>query len=51
MHIYCKTCNKHTANTFPKRITLISNKIKSNKNQGVLFALLKSLLLMILNMI
>ena len=29
MHIYCKKCNKHTGNTFPKRIILISkNKIK-----------------------
>ena len=29
MHIYCKKCNKHTGNTFPKEITLISkNKIK-----------------------
>ena len=23
MHIYCKKCCKHTANTFPKKITLI----------------------------
>ena len=29
MHIYCKECNKHTGNTFPKKIILISeNKIK-----------------------
>ena len=30
MHIYCKKCNKHTANnTFPKKLVLISkNKIK-----------------------
>ena len=29
MHIYCKKCNKHTSNTFPKKIILISkNKIK-----------------------
>ena len=29
MHIYCKNCNKHTNNTFPKKIILISkNKIK-----------------------
>ena len=29
MHIYYKKCNKHTANTFPKKIILISkNKIK-----------------------
>ena len=29
MHIYCKRCNKHTANTFPKKLVLIpKNKIK-----------------------
>ena len=29
MHIYCKKCNKHTGNRFPKKIILISeNKIK-----------------------
>ena len=29
MHIYCKKCSKHTANTFPKKLVLISrNKIK-----------------------
>ena len=29
MHIYCKKCNKHASNTFPKKIILISkNKIK-----------------------
>ena len=29
MHIYCKKCNEHTSNTFPKKIILISrNKIK-----------------------
>ena len=29
MHIYCKKCNKHTGNTFPKKLILISkNKIK-----------------------
>ena len=27
MHIYCKKCNKHTSNTFPKKLNLISNKI------------------------
>ena len=24
MHIYCKKCNKHTSNTYPKKIILIS---------------------------
>ena len=29
MYIYCKKCNKHTGNTFPKKLILISkNKIK-----------------------
>ena len=29
MHLYCKKCKKHTANTFPKKLVLISkNKIK-----------------------
>ena len=29
MHIYCKKCNKHAGNTFPKKIILISRyKIK-----------------------
>ena len=30
MHIYCKTCSKHTVNTFPKKLVLISK----NKNEG-----------------
>ena len=38
MHIYCKKCNKHTGNTFPKKIILISeNKIKLKENRDVLF--------------
>ena len=24
MHIYCKKCKKHTGNTFPKKLVLIS---------------------------
>ena len=29
MHMYCKHCKKHTGNTFPKKLILISkNKIK-----------------------
>ena len=29
MHIYCKKCKRHTSNTFPKKLVLISNnKIK-----------------------
>ena len=36
MHIYCNRCNKHTANTFPKKITLISkNKIKGKSKCAI----------------
>ena len=36
MHIYCKKCCKHTANTFPKKITLISkNKIRGKSRCAV----------------
>ena len=36
MHIYCKKCNKHTGNTFPKKIILISkNKIKGNSRCAI----------------
>ena len=29
MHMYCKSCKKHTGNRFPKKLILISkNKIK-----------------------
>ena len=36
MHIYCKKCNKHTANTFPKKIILISkNKIKEKSKCAI----------------
>ena len=36
MHIYCKTCNKHTANTFQKKKTLISkNKIKGKSKCAI----------------
>ena len=38
MHIYCKRCNKHTANTFPKKIILISkNKIKGKSRCAICF--------------
>ena len=50
MHIYCKTCNKHTANTFPKKLVLFSkNKIKGESRCAICFN--KKLLLMKLNMI
>ena len=30
MHIYCKKCKKHTGNTFPKKLILITkNKMKA----------------------
>ena len=36
MHIYCKKCNKHTANTFPKKLALISkNKIKGKSRCAI----------------
>ena len=30
MHMYCKNCKKHTGNTFPKKLILISK----NKTKG-----------------
>ena len=36
MHIYCKKCNKRTANTFPKKLILISkNKIKGKSRCAI----------------
>ena len=36
MHIYCKCCKKHTGNTFPKKLILISkNKIKRKSKCGI----------------
>ena len=36
MHIYCKKCNKHIGNTFPKKIILISeNKIKGKSRSAI----------------
>ena len=36
MHIYCKKCSKHTANTFPKKLVLISrNKIKGKSRFSI----------------
>ena len=38
MHIYCKTCNKHTANTFLKKLVLFSkNKIKGEPRCAISF--------------
>ena len=35
MHIYCKKCKKHTSNTFPKKLVLISkNKMKGKSGCG-----------------
>ena len=36
MHIYCKKCNKHTGNAFPKKLILISkNKIKGKSKCAI----------------
>ena len=36
MHIYCKNFNKHTSNTFPKKLILISkNKIKGKSRCAI----------------
>ena len=36
MHIYCKKCNKHTSNAFPKKLILISkNTIKGRSKCAI----------------
>ena len=36
MHIFCKTCNKHTTNKFPKKLVLISkNEIKGKSRCAI----------------
>ena len=36
MHIYCKKCNKHAGNTFPKKLILISkNKIEEKSRCAI----------------
>ena len=36
MHIYCKNCKKHTGNTFPKKLILISkNEIKGKSKCAI----------------
>ena len=36
MHMYGKTCKKHTGNTFPKKLVLISkNKIKGKSKCAI----------------
>ena len=38
MHIYCETCIKHTANTFPTKLTLTSkNNIKGESRCAICF--------------
>ena len=38
MHICCETCNKQTANTFPKKLVLFSkNKIKGESRCAICF--------------
>ena len=36
MHLSCKKCKRHTSNTFPKKLILISNG-KSKENLDDLF--------------
>ena len=33
MHMYCKNCKKHTGNTFPKKLVLISKNIIKGKQK------------------
>ena len=36
MHVYCKKCKRHTGNTFPKKLILISkNKIKGKSKCAI----------------
>ena len=36
MYIYCKKCKKHTGNTFPKKIILMSkNKIRGKSKYAI----------------
>ena len=36
MHIYCEKCNKHTSDTFPKNLILVSkNKIKGKSKCAI----------------
>ena len=36
MHLYCKNCRKHTGNTFPKKLILVSkNKIKGKSKWAI----------------
>ena len=37
MHIYCKKCKKHKANTFPKKLVLISNTKIKGKSRCFIF--------------
>ena len=38
MHLYCKICKRHTSNTFPKKMILISNnKIKGKSRCFICF--------------
>ena len=36
MHMYCKTCKKHTSNTFPKKLVLTSkNEFKGKSKWAI----------------
>ena len=36
MHLYCKNCKKHTGNTFPKKLILISKNKTKGKSKCVI---------------
>ena len=36
MHMYCKSCKRHTGNTFPRKLILISkNKVKEKSRCAI----------------
>ena len=37
MYMYCKNCKKHTGNTFPKKLVLISKKKIKGKSKCAIF--------------
>ena len=37
MRLYCKKCKRHTSNTFPKKIILISNNKITGKSRSFIY--------------
>ena len=37
MHIHCKNCKKHTGNTFPKKLVLVSKSKIKGKSKCAIF--------------